>query len=99
MKSSSSYGRNQPLVDAIEAALTAWREAVRAEVESNYSDAMLSIERANAEGFYTGLRVAYITLNGHEPELAEDLCLSCEGLGFDVRNEECGNCEGRGTLE
>jgi DnaJ-class molecular chaperone len=32
--------------------------------------------------------------------LAEELetCMSCEGLGYDVRDEDCGNCEGYGYL-
>jgi hypothetical protein len=24
------------------------------------------------------------------------ICMSCEGRGFDVRDEDCGNCEGNG---
>lgn len=32
--------------------------------------------------------------------LAEEVevCLSCEGRGYDVRDEDCGNCEGTGVL-
>ena len=27
-----------------------------------------------------------------------DVCMSCEGRGYDVRDEDCGNCEGTGVL-
>jgi hypothetical protein len=33
---------------------------------------MLSIERGEAEGFYFGLKYAYVILNGHDPIGDED---------------------------
>ena len=47
-------------------------EAEQAEIEDGYDDAILSIERAEAEGFYLGLKYAYVMLNGHDPIGDED---------------------------
>ena len=46
-----------------------WQEIAQQEMESGYDDAMLSIERAEAEGFHYGLLSAYIIINGHEPDI------------------------------
>ena len=55
------------LIEAIKEAKTAWDTIAQQEEDEGYSDAMLSIERGEAEGFYYGLRYAYIILNGHAP--------------------------------
>lgn len=60
------------LLEQIKKAKTAWDEIAQAEEDSGYSDAMMSIERGEAEGFYFGLRYAYIILNGHAPAGEED---------------------------
>ena len=60
------------LLEEIKKAKTAWDEIAQQEEDEGYSDAMLSIERGEAEGFYFGLRWAYIMLNGHAPAGEED---------------------------
>ncbi len=55
------------LLEKIKEAKTAWDEIAQQEADGGYSDAMLSIERGEAEGYYFGLRSAYIILNGHAP--------------------------------
>lgn len=60
------------LVEQIKQARLSWKEAERIEIEDEYSDAILSIERAEAEGFYLGLKYAYVFLNGHDPIGDED---------------------------
>ena len=60
------------LLEAIKKAKTAWDEIEKQEEEENYSDAMTSIERGEAEGFFDGLRYAYVILNGHDPIGDED---------------------------
>jgi hypothetical protein len=55
------------LLEKIKEAKTAWQEIEQQEADGGYSDAMLSIERGEAEGYYFGLRSAYIILNGHAP--------------------------------
>jgi hypothetical protein len=57
------------LIEKIKEARIAWQEIAQAEIEDGYSDAILSIERGEAEGYYFGLKSAYIILNGHEPDL------------------------------
>ena len=60
------------LIEKIKEAKTAWEEIAQEEADSGYSDAMLSIERGEAEGYYYGLRSAYIILEGHDPIGDED---------------------------
>jgi hypothetical protein len=60
------------LLKAIKEAKTAWEEIAQEEEDGGYSDAILSIERGEAEGFYYGLRSAYIILEGHDPIGDED---------------------------
>jgi len=55
------------LLEKIKEAKTAWDTIAQEEADGGYSDAMLSIERGEAEGYYFGLRSAYIILNGHAP--------------------------------
>ena len=55
------------LLEKIKEAKIAWEEIEQQEADGGYNDAMLSIERGEAEGFYFGLRYAYIILNGHDP--------------------------------
>jgi hypothetical protein len=57
------------LIEKIKEARIAWQEIAQAEIEDGYSDAILSIERGEAEGYYFGLKSAYVILNGHEPDL------------------------------
>ena len=59
------------LLEKIKEAKTAWDNIAQEEADGGYNDAMLSIERGEAEGFYFGLRYAYIILNGHEPNEQE----------------------------
>jgi hypothetical protein len=60
------------LLEAIKKAKTAWEEIAQQEADEGYSDAILSIERGEAEGYYYGLRNAYIILEGHDPIGDED---------------------------
>jgi hypothetical protein len=60
------------LVEAIKKAKISWDEIAQEEADSGYDDAMLSIERGEAEGYYSGLLSAYFILNGHAPEGMED---------------------------
>ena len=60
------------LVEAIKKAYDGWKEIAQQEEDEGYDDAILSIERGEAEGYYWGLRSAYIIINGHEPEGMED---------------------------
>lgn len=60
------------LLEQIQKARLSWKEAEQAEVADGYDDAILSIERAEAEGFYLGLKYAYVMLNGHDPIGDED---------------------------
>jgi len=60
------------LIEKIKEAKIAWDEIAQEEADGGYSDAMLSIERGEAEGYYFGLRSAYIILNGHAPAGEED---------------------------
>lgn len=60
------------LINAINKAYESWQEIAIQEEEEGYSDAILSIERGEAEGFYFGLKAAYIILNGHEPDTGID---------------------------
>lgn len=60
------------LVEAIKKAKISWDEIAKQEEDEGYDDAMTSIERGEAEGYYYGLRSAYIIINGHEPEGMED---------------------------
>jgi hypothetical protein len=60
------------LVEAIKKAYDSWKEIAQQEEDEGYDDAILSIERGEAEGYYWGLRSAYIIINGHEPEGMED---------------------------
>ena len=60
------------LLEKIKEAKIAWEEIEQQEADGGYSDAMLSIERGEAEGYYFGLRSAYIILNGHAPTGEED---------------------------
>jgi hypothetical protein len=60
------------LIEEIKKARLAWKEAEQTEIEDGYSDAILSIERGEAEGFYLGLKYAYVFLNGHDPVGDED---------------------------
>ena len=60
------------LLEEIKEAKTAWEEIAQEEADGGYSDAMLSIERGEAEGYYYGLRTAYIILEGHDPIGDED---------------------------
>jgi len=46
-----------------------WQEIAQREEDEGYDDAILSIERAEAEGFHYGLLSAYIIINGHEPDI------------------------------
>jgi hypothetical protein len=55
------------LIEKIKEAKLAWQEIAQLEADEGYSDAILSIERGEAEGYYFGLRSAYIILNGHAP--------------------------------
>jgi hypothetical protein len=57
----------EKLLEEIQKAKTAWDEIAQQEEDGGYNDAMLSIERGEAEGYYFGLRYAYIILNGHAP--------------------------------
>jgi len=57
----------EKLLEEINKAKTAWDEIAQQEEDGGYNDAMLSIERGEAEGYYFGLRYAYIILNGHAP--------------------------------
>jgi len=57
----------EKLLEEINKAKTAWDDIEQQEADGGYNDAMLSIERGEAEGFYFGLRYAYIILNGHAP--------------------------------
>jgi hypothetical protein len=57
------------LIEKIKEARIAWQEIAQAEIEDGYSDAILSIERGEAEGYYFGLKYAYVIINGHEPDL------------------------------
>ena len=59
------------LIEKIKEAKTAWDEIAQQEEDGGYNDAMLSIERGEAEGYYFGLRSAYIILNGHAPDEEE----------------------------
>lgn len=61
----------EKLLEEIQKAKAAWDDIADKEEAEGYSDAMLSIERGEAEGFYFGLRWAYIILNGHEPNEQE----------------------------
>ena len=60
------------LLEKIKEAKIAWEEIEQQEADGGYSDAMLSIERGEAEGFYFGLKYAYVILNGHDPVGDED---------------------------
>lgn len=60
------------LLEEIKKAKIAWDEIAQQEADNGYDDAMLSIERGEAEGHYFGLRHAYIILNGHAPAGEED---------------------------
>jgi hypothetical protein len=60
------------LLEKIKEAKTAWEEIAKQEEDEGYSDAILSIERGEAEGYYYGLRNAYIILEGHDPIGEED---------------------------
>ena len=60
------------LLEKIKEAKAAWQEIAQEEADGGYSDAMLSIERGEAEGYYYGLRSAYIILEGHDPIGEED---------------------------
>lgn len=60
------------LIEKIKEAKESWDEIAQQEEEEGYSDAMTSIERGEAEGFYYGLRAAYIILNGHAPAGEDD---------------------------
>ena len=60
------------LLEKIKEAKIAWEEIEQQEADGGYSDAMLSIERGEAEGFYFGLKYAYVILNGHDPIGDED---------------------------
>ena len=62
----------EKLLEEIKKAKTAWDEIAQQEEDGGYNDAMLSIERGEAEGFYFGLRYAYIIINGHAPAGEED---------------------------
>jgi hypothetical protein len=57
------------LLEKIKEARIAWQEIAQLEADEGYSDAILSIERGEAEGYYFGLKSAYVILNGHEPDL------------------------------
>ena len=57
------------LIEKIKEARIAWQEIAQLEADEGYSDAILSIERGEAEGYYFGLKSAYVILNGHEPDL------------------------------
>jgi hypothetical protein len=57
------------LIEKIKEARISWQEIAQAEIEDGYNDAILSIERGEAEGYYFGLKSAYVILNGHEPDL------------------------------
>lgn len=60
------------LIEKIKEAKIAWQEIAQLEADEGYSDAMTSIERGEAEGYYYGLRNAYIILEGHDPIGDED---------------------------
>ena len=60
------------LIEEIKKAKTAWDEIAQQEADEGYNDAMLSIERGEAEGYFYGLRYAYIILEGHDPIGDED---------------------------
>jgi hypothetical protein len=60
------------LLEEIKKAKTAWDTIAQQEEEEGYSDAMTSIERGEAEGYFYGLRYAYIILEGHDPIGDED---------------------------
>jgi len=62
----------EKLLEEINKAKTAWDDIEQQEADGGYNDAMLSIERGEAEGFYFGLRYAYIIINGHAPAGEED---------------------------
>ena len=61
----------EKLLEEIKKAKTAWDDIAQEEADGGYNDAMLSIERGEAEGYYFGLRSAYIILNGHAPDEEE----------------------------
>lgn len=56
------------LIEEIKKAKNSWDEIAKQELEEGYSDAMTSIERGEAEGYFSGLLYAYVILNGHYPE-------------------------------
>jgi hypothetical protein len=60
------------LIEKIKEAKIAWQEIAQQEADEGYSDAILSIERGEAEGYYYGLKSAYVILNGHDPVGDED---------------------------
>jgi hypothetical protein len=60
------------LLEEIKKAKTAWDTIAKQEEDEGYSDAMTSIERGEAEGYFYGLRYAYIILEGHDPIGDED---------------------------
>ncbi len=62
----------EKLLEEINKAKTAWDDIEQQEADGGYNDAMLSIARGEAEGFYFGLRYAYIIINGHAPAGEED---------------------------
>lgn len=55
----------------------AFAKAARAETNSGYSDAMLSIERAYEDGFKDAMAHAFILLTGSEPDI-DEYETSCE---------------------
>lgn len=57
------------LLEQIRRSYADWQDVAKQEQEEGYDNAMLSIERAEAEGFHYGLLSAYIILNGHEPDI------------------------------
>jgi hypothetical protein len=54
----------EPLRQQINLARLALDEAQRAEIENDYEDALLSMERTYQEGSVEALEYAYILLNG-----------------------------------
>ena len=73
--------------------LAAFAKAARAETNSGYSDAMLSIERAYEDGFKDAMAHAFMLITGHEPddERYETSCEDALCTGEDCNSNYCEN--------
>lgn len=50
----------------IAGARKALQEVMQLEIDEDYDDALLSMDREHAQGWLDGLEYAYVLMNGHE---------------------------------